>query len=258
MELGQRLKQARLVAGLSQRQLCGDIITRNMLSQIENGSARPSMDTLKYLAGRLEKPVSYFLEEQSASPNQSIITRARSLPAQQALALLEDYRDPDPVFDPERYLMEVLECMELAQRAIEEKRMGYARSLLERVREAGSRTPYYTSDLERRRLLLCYAAGEPAQRLLPLLPDSTDEFLLRAQAERDPACRGRILDAAPGRTPVWHYLRAEAYFAQKEYIKAVEHYEQAGESAGVYARLEQCYRELEDYKMAYFYACKQR
>ena len=53
MELGQLLKQARLEAGLTQRQLCGGKITRNMLSQIENGSAKPSMDTLRYLAERL-------------------------------------------------------------------------------------------------------------------------------------------------------------------------------------------------------------
>ena len=32
MELGEKLKQARLEAGLSQRQLCGEEITRNMLS----------------------------------------------------------------------------------------------------------------------------------------------------------------------------------------------------------------------------------
>ena len=57
MELGQLLKQARLEAGLSQRQLCGSEITRNMLSQIENGSAHPSMATLRYLAGRLNKPI---------------------------------------------------------------------------------------------------------------------------------------------------------------------------------------------------------
>ena len=31
MELGEKLKQARLALGLSQRQLCGDTITRNML-----------------------------------------------------------------------------------------------------------------------------------------------------------------------------------------------------------------------------------
>ena len=35
MELGQRIKQARLEAGLSQRQLCGQRLTRNMLSLIE-------------------------------------------------------------------------------------------------------------------------------------------------------------------------------------------------------------------------------
>ena len=35
MELGEKLKQARLETGLSQRQLCGEEITRNMLSLIE-------------------------------------------------------------------------------------------------------------------------------------------------------------------------------------------------------------------------------
>ena len=53
MELGEKLRLARLEAGLSQRQLCGDRISRNMLSLIEHGSARPSMDTLRFLAQRL-------------------------------------------------------------------------------------------------------------------------------------------------------------------------------------------------------------
>ena len=67
MELGKRLKEVRLAQGLSQRQLCGDEITRNMLSQIENGSAKPSMDTLRYLANRLGKPISYFLGEETVT-----------------------------------------------------------------------------------------------------------------------------------------------------------------------------------------------
>ena len=53
MSLGEKLRQARLEAGLSQRALCGEEITRNMLSQIEHGTARPSMDTLRALALRL-------------------------------------------------------------------------------------------------------------------------------------------------------------------------------------------------------------
>ena len=79
MELGEKIKQARLEAGLSQRQLCGDTVTRNMLSQIENGYARPSMDTLRIFAARLGKTLSYFLEEDAVlSPNQAVMARARA------------------------------------------------------------------------------------------------------------------------------------------------------------------------------------
>ena len=68
--LGEKIRQARLEQGLSQRQLCGTEITRNMLSQIESGKARPSMQTLTYLAQTLGKPVSFFLEEQVEVPEQ--------------------------------------------------------------------------------------------------------------------------------------------------------------------------------------------
>ena len=40
MELGQKLRRARQELGLTQRQLCGDTITRNMLSLIESGVYR--------------------------------------------------------------------------------------------------------------------------------------------------------------------------------------------------------------------------
>ena len=65
MDIGERLKSARLEAGLSQRQLCGDRIPRNMLSQIEHGTAAPSMDTLRYFAQQLNKPLGWFLEEEA-------------------------------------------------------------------------------------------------------------------------------------------------------------------------------------------------
>ena len=107
MELGQRLKAARLELGLSQRQLCGDVITRNMLSQIENGAARPSMDTLRYLAGELGKPLSFFLEEDAVtSPNQAVMARARQeRDSKKVLEILKEYRSPDEVFDREKELL---------------------------------------------------------------------------------------------------------------------------------------------------------
>ena len=263
MELGQRLKQARLEAGLSQRQLCGEEITRNMLSQIENGSARPSMDTLRYLASRLGKPMGYFLEEQAVtSPNQQIMERARCSAPEEVLALLKGYQLPDPVFDRERWLLEALSCMALAEDAIQDDRLGYAATLLEQAAQAGSQTPYYTPELEQRRVLLCYRTNTAsAADLAILLPDNSEELLLRAAAaleKGDPVKCGQILDAAHRQDDAWHFLRAESFLAQKEYVQAAAHYHEAGESSAVYAKLELCYRELEDYKKAYEYACKQR
>ena len=123
MELGRKLKQARLEQGLSQRQLCGDVITRNMLSLIENGSASPSMDTLRYLAGQLGKTVGYFLDEDAvSSPNQSVMECARAAFDQAqydaVLQNLEQYQRPDPIFDREEALLRALALLELAQEAI--------------------------------------------------------------------------------------------------------------------------------------------
>lgn len=66
MTMGEKIRQARQEARLSQRQLCQGIVTRNMLSQIENGSANPSLPTLQALAQRLGRSVQYFLEEGEA------------------------------------------------------------------------------------------------------------------------------------------------------------------------------------------------
>ena len=66
MTMGEKLRSARLAAGLSQRQLCEGLVTRNMLSQIENGSAKPSLPTLQALAQRLNKNVQFFLEDNPA------------------------------------------------------------------------------------------------------------------------------------------------------------------------------------------------
>lgn len=262
MELGQRIRQARQEAGLSQRQLCQDLITRNMLSQIENGSAKPSMDTLQNLAARLGKSVGYFLDEQQSKlPNQAVLERARQAAGLEQLRILEGYRGPDPVFDPERWLMETLACLELAQRAITEEKFSYARSLLERAKAAGEQTSYYTEQLHRQWLLLCFEAGLPARELAPQLPSQDLALLLLATdalERKDGQAAGRYLDAAQEQTPKWHYLRAAAWEILEDYDKAIAHYLQAQETAQVLSALERCYLAKGDYKQAYFYACKQR
>ena len=267
MKLGEKLRQARLEKGLSQRQLCGEELTRNMLSQIENGSARPSMDTLQLFARRLGKPVSWFLEEAAAElPNRQVMEQLRqafvSREYDRIGAILESYKEPDEIFDGERYLLEALSLTEQAKEIGAEKPI-YGRKLLDRAWEAGEKTPYFTEPYRREWLLTAALVREDAQALAAQLPVDDRELILRAKAamaEKDWNRCGRLLEAAENRNAAWQLLRGEAALAQGNYALAAEHYRQAetafpGECAKA---LEICYRELEDYKLAYYYACKQR
>ena len=269
MELGKRLKQARLEMGLSQRQLCGEKITRNMLSQIENGSARPSVPTLEYLAKKLNKPISYFLEDQAVtSPNQQVMALARQAFSNQNYgeipALLEDYQAPDEVFDGEKYLLEALSKIPLARQAFDQGKTLYAKALLEQAKQAGECTPYFTAATERQRILTLYQLQpQLAAELESLLPVDDREQLLRAEAAlsaKEYARCGNILDGSLSSSPRWQLLRGQAALGLKDYPKAIACFLRA---EGAYPNqcakaLEFCYRETEDYKQAYYYACKQR
>ena len=64
--LGKKIKEARLRKKLTQNEVVGDFITRNMLSQIESGAANPSVKTLEYLCKVLEIPPNQLIDEQTA------------------------------------------------------------------------------------------------------------------------------------------------------------------------------------------------
>lgn len=63
MDIGNKLRRLRTDKCMTQAQLAGELITRNMLSRIENGAAMPSLPTVVYLAERLHVPVGYLLSE---------------------------------------------------------------------------------------------------------------------------------------------------------------------------------------------------
>ena len=257
MELGQRIKAARLEAGLSQRQLCGQTITRNMLSLIENGTARPSMETLQYLAGQLGKPMGWFLGEQ-LPPNREAMARAREAfrhgAWEDALSALDGFKGPDPELEDEKQLLFYLASLNLAEAALQTQRLPYARYLLEQAAQASS--PYITAALQCQLQLLQAKAG------LEISPDG-DEILL--------TLAGQCLEAQPQRALVlleaardhnaadWLWLAGRANCALGHYslaatqLGAVEHLHPQA-----LPLLEVCFRELGDFEKAYAYACKQR
>lgn len=63
MNTGEKIRAIRSQKMMTQTELAGTRITRNMLSCIENGTALPSLPTLIYLAGRLGVPAGLLLAE---------------------------------------------------------------------------------------------------------------------------------------------------------------------------------------------------
>jgi len=63
MSIGKKIKTLRTDKMMTQSELAGNEITRNMLSRIENEAAQPSLDTVRYLAARLNVSPSYLLAE---------------------------------------------------------------------------------------------------------------------------------------------------------------------------------------------------
>ncbi len=66
MNIGEKIRNLRLSKLMTQKELAGGEITRNMLSSIENGAATPSLQTLIYIANRLGVPVGYLVSESGA------------------------------------------------------------------------------------------------------------------------------------------------------------------------------------------------
>lgn len=266
MELGEKLRQARLKAGLSQRQLCGGEITRNMLSQIEHGTSNPSVSTLCFLARRLGLPVSYFLEEDGlVSSNGSCMADAWAAfeagDPSGALSRLEEYRGPDDAFDREYALLKALTLLSLAEREIRAGRKVHGKKFLNQARELEQKLSWLP-EIIRRRMKLEFRLGEaiPEAAL-----DSLDETLLihgaAALEAGSPVRAAAFLDACQDREgPDWCLLRARIYLAQQEYAAAAKLLQRVEEAMPETAvpLLEQCFSALGDYRLAYHYACKQR
>jgi len=82
--IGERLRKARIEAGLSQAQLGAPHFTRAYVSALELGKIRPAMKSLEFLAAKLGRPTSYFLENEE----QELRRRERELDITAAASLL--------------------------------------------------------------------------------------------------------------------------------------------------------------------------
>ena len=263
MELGEKILQARLEARLSQRQLCADKITRNMLSQIEHGTAQPSMATLQYLASRLGKSVGYFLEEETVSANQALLSQARRAfragDFAQTRMVLEGFQHPDETFHLEYQYLLIRSTLAAAREAVDREKTVYARKLLMDLPD-GTLFP----GLERQRLLLLGQLQEEGiPEIAECLPPLDEELHLKARAALEAGNFDRglaLLNAMEQEVPQCHLLRGQLLVKKKDYAQAVQWLHKTEEAfpEKTLPLLERCYREMGDFQQAYYYACKQR
>lgn len=222
MELGQKIRQARLDAGLSQRQLCGEEITRNMLSLIEHGTAKPSMKTLAYLAQKLGKPMGYFLEE-DALDHSELTASAEAL--RRGAEALEAGKHI--------YAEQLLEQV-TAPQLLREKLLLCARLPGADLQKIGNQLPCLDEEL----LLRAEIALE-------------QELLDR--------CKHLLMTVEDQSQPRWCLLYGKLSMAKKEWQKAAGELSRVeADFPEAVPLLEICYREMGDYQRAYEYACRQK
>src|SRR2546430_12964176 len=80
--LGERLRQLRVAAGLTQTDLAGERFSKEYVSQIERGKTRPTRETIEWLAGKLGVDASFLEKGVSADERsrvEAMLARAEAL-----------------------------------------------------------------------------------------------------------------------------------------------------------------------------------
>ena len=89
MKIGEKIKKLRLEKMMTQSELAGTEITRNMLSRIENGFALPSLSTVYYIASRLNISPGFLLSEGN---DEEVYLKYREIINIKKAYMTEDYR----------------------------------------------------------------------------------------------------------------------------------------------------------------------
>jgi tetratricopeptide (TPR) repeat protein len=225
LRLGERLRQLRVAAGLTQSELAGDRFSKEYVSQIERGKTRPTGGTIEWLADRLGVDAG-FLASGVATDERTRIEGA--LTRAEALYEAQEDEEAAEAFEPLPGAARATGVPELQVRALmgsglAKMRMGDHRAALELLNEARSISEAESfSDVERADVLLrlggCRVQLNSIQTALGLLNEAL------GLAERS----GLPCDALKANILSW---RARCWLIQRDYQAAKEDVERALELA---------------------------
>lgn len=150
-KLGERIRELRIRLGITQKELAGDRITRNMLSLIESGSASPSVATLLYIADRLGTSAGYFFSSSEADEGRyfkiSVIddlkARFREKKYRDCLVICESV--PPSARDDEISYLAAISCFHTALESAESTLLSDANAFLKQARSYAEKSIYTDS-----------------------------------------------------------------------------------------------------------------
>ncbi len=147
--LGKKIKERRKSLNMTQHELCGEYITRNMLSRIETGVAHPSLDTLIFIAERLKMPVEYFVATEKKSEAQyrriENITEIRRLYSTGQYHRCVDLAESTESDDDEICFIIAEACYMIAKDNLKASRLRTASDFLRKSMESVSKCSYNSS-----------------------------------------------------------------------------------------------------------------
>lgn len=281
MTLGQKLRQTRLSKGLSQSQVAGSCVTRNMLSQIENDQASPSMRTLEHLARALDVSVGWLLSDEQTDAALDRMRKARALFREEDYAGCLALFAQDAPGDDEMLLLCAEAAGRLAELALSDENYEKAKDLAQQALDWNRKSLYENAQVQTQALDVLARCA--------LWEKNADEAVARYKAyylewqntvryhftmarfqlqqEHVQAAEREIWSIAelPERSRAEYLiLRGKIAAKREQYENAALYYHQAEEltlgrmlERELYQGLEVCCRELGDYQQAYLYASKQ-
>jgi tetratricopeptide (TPR) repeat protein len=225
VRLGERLRQLRVAAGLTQSELAGDRFSKEYVSQIERGKTRPTEGTIEWLADRLGVDAGFLA---SGVANDERLRLEGALTRAEALYEAQEDEEAAEAFEPLAAAARATGVPELQVRALVGSglammRVGDHRAALVLFNEARAISEAESfSDVERADVLLrlggCRVQLNSIQTALGLLNEAL------GLAERS----GLPCDALKANILSW---RARCWLIQRDYEAAKEDVERALELA---------------------------
>lgn len=273
--LGKRIRDRRKELKLTQASVCGSYMTRNMLSRIENGSAHPSLDTLFYIADKLEAPAEYFVSRDSSAAlykKIDCISSIRSLfETKQYRRCAELCRSFD-IDDGEISLLEAESELKLACDNMMQSKLRSAEVHLERCESAAEKCIYNSERLKAtvqfyKNLIVCIRENKyPVSSLFHekeviLVEEDFMIFVSTISAyKHSESIPESALNSV--NSPIYKsFISAELRINKGEYEEAAQYLRDILTSnPGFFTlyftvrNLELCYKETGDFKNAYEYA----